>query len=156
VDVERVGDHQLTAPEEVHPRRSLSTPTDVREATSVRTLRSPASAGVDPLSRFSKMSKFRSILLASALTIAPIVALAPVAAEAQEAGAKQEAGAVREIEVVVDRGYTPARIEVSEGERVRLKFIRREYTPCTREVLFPSLNIREELPPNKPVVIELP
>jgi plastocyanin domain-containing protein len=77
-------------------------------------------------------------------------------AAAQEAGAKQEAGAVREIEVVVDRGYTPTRIEVSEGERIRLKFIRREYTPCTREVLIPSLNIRQELPPNKPVIVELP
>lgn len=33
---------------------------------------------------------------------------------------------------------------------------RREYTGCAREVVFPSLGIRRELPPNRPVVIELP
>jgi plastocyanin domain-containing protein len=103
------------------------------------------------------MSKFRSILVAATLTMAPAAAfVVPVTAAAQEAGAKQEAGEVREIEVVVDNGYTPNRIEVNEGERVRLKFIRREYTPCTREVRIPSLNIRQELPPNKPVVVDLP
>lgn len=63
---------------------------------------------------------------------------------------------VREIEVVVDGNYRPGTITVSEGERVRLKFVRREYTPCTREVVFASLGIRKELPPNEPVVIELP
>ncbi len=104
------------------------------------------------------MSKLRSMLLAS--TLAGVSALAhviPMTVAAQEAaGAKQEAGAVREIEVIVDRGYTPARIEVNEGERVKLKFIRREYTPCTREIQIPSLNIRQELPTNKPVIVELP
>jgi len=62
----------------------------------------------------------------------------------------------REIEIIVDGAYKPNRIEIHEGERIRLKFVRREYTPCTREVVFPKLNIRRELPPNQPVVIELP
>lgn len=103
------------------------------------------------------MNPLRSIVVASILSAAPVlVSVAPSMAMAQATGAKQEAEVVREIEVVVDRGYSPTRIEVSEGEKVRLKFIRREYTPCTREVVFPTLNIRQELPPNKPVVVELP
>jgi plastocyanin domain-containing protein len=64
--------------------------------------------------------------------------------------------AVREIEVVVDGGYKPGRIVIPEGERVRLKLIRKDYSPCTREVVFASLGIRRELPTNVPVVIEIP
>lgn len=79
------------------------------------------------------------------------------AAKQGEAAAKQEeTGAVREIEIVVDRGYKPSFIEVTEGERIRLKFTRLDYTPCTEEVQIPSLNIRQALPTNQSVVVELP
>jgi plastocyanin domain-containing protein len=67
-----------------------------------------------------------------------------------------EASAVREIEIVVDGGYKPAQVEVRQGERVRLKFVRKEYAGCTREVVIPALGIRRELPPNKVVTIDLP
>ena len=63
---------------------------------------------------------------------------------------------LREIEIVVDGGYKPARIVITQGERVRLKLIRRDYSPCTREIVFASLGIRRELPTDVPVVIELP
>jgi plastocyanin domain-containing protein len=62
----------------------------------------------------------------------------------------------REIEIVVDGGYRPAKITVRQGERVRLRFIRKEYTGCTREVVFPTIGLRRELPPNQPVIVELP
>ena len=68
----------------------------------------------------------------------------------------QDGPAVREIEVVVEGGYKPKRIEVRKGERVRLRFVRKEHGPCTREVLFPKLDIRRELPTHQPVLIELP
>jgi plastocyanin domain-containing protein len=80
---------------------------------------------------------------------APFLLAAPAGAE------ESPSPAVREIEVVVDGGYKPARIVIPEGERVRLKFIRKDYSPCTREVVFASLGIRRELPTNVPVVIEL-
>jgi plastocyanin domain-containing protein len=68
----------------------------------------------------------------------------------------QEDAPVREIEVIVNGGYQPNRITIAEGERVRLRFVRHEYSSCTREVVFPGLGIRRELPPHRPVVIELP
>lgn len=77
--------------------------------------------------------------------------VAPSAARAQQAD-----GGVREVEVVVDQDYQPSRIEVTQGERLRLRFLRRSYGGCTREVVFPTLNLRRELPTNQPVVIELP
>ncbi|MBC7792324.1 MAG: cupredoxin domain-containing protein [Clostridia bacterium] len=62
----------------------------------------------------------------------------------------------REIEVIVDGGYKPAKIDIAPGEAVRLKFTRKEYTPCTKDVVFPTLNITRELPVNQPVIIDIP
>lgn len=64
---------------------------------------------------------------------------------------------VREIEVIVDNGrYTPARIVIAEGEKVRLKLVRREHNACTKDVVFPALSIQRELPPDQPVYVDLP
>ncbi len=90
------------------------------------------------------------LLLASVLFV-PLLAAKPVLADAAAS-----ASAVREIEIVIDGSYKPNRIEIHEGERVRLKFVRKEYNACTKDVVFPQLNIRRELPPNKPVLIDLP
>jgi plastocyanin domain-containing protein len=100
------------------------------------------------------MHKPTALLPAAALSLAALTgaALSPAAAAADA----QHSAAVREIEVVVDGGYQPARITIAAGERVRLRFVRREHTPCTREVVFPGLNIRRELPTDVPVVIDLP
>ncbi|HZF55825.1 MAG TPA: cupredoxin domain-containing protein [Polyangiaceae bacterium] len=84
---------------------------------------------------------------------APFLLTSPAAAEEPPPSTSP---AIREIEVIVDGGYKPGRIVIPEGERVRLKFIRKDYSPCTREVVFASLGIRRELPTNTPVVIELP
>jgi plastocyanin domain-containing protein len=100
------------------------------------------------------MSKRHKLYLAAitALTLAggAVTGSSPALAQSHEQKP------VREIEIIVDGAYKPNRIEVHEGERVRLKFVRKEYNPCTSEVVFPKQNIRRELPPNLPVVIELP
>jgi RNA polymerase sigma factor (sigma-70 family) len=44
----------------------------------------------------------------------------------------QDAAPAREIEIVVHGGYQPNRITITEGERVRLRFVRHEYSSCTR------------------------
>lgn len=92
-----------------------------------------------------KMWQWQGVVLGAAMMAAPS------AARAQQADA-----GVREVEVVVDQDYQPSRIEVTQGERLRLRFLRRSYGGCTREVVFPTLNLRRELPPNQPVVLELP
>jgi plastocyanin domain-containing protein len=97
----------------------------------------------------------RHTLIARIGYVALILALPVVPAVPATAVAAQEA-AVREIEIIVDGGYSPARVEVKKGERVRLKFLRKEYTGCTREVVIPALKVRQELPPNKAVIIDLP
>ena len=94
-------------------------------------------------------------LLPPALSLAILTgaAFAPFIAEAD---AHQHSAPVHESEVIVDGGYQPGRITVTAGEHVRLRFIRRDHTPCTREVVFPGLDIRRELPTDQAVVIDLP
>lgn len=62
----------------------------------------------------------------------------------------------KEIEVVVERGYHPGRILIGEGERVRLKILRREAGGCSRELVLPAFGIRRELPQGTEVTIDLP
>lgn len=66
-----------------------------------------------------------------------------------------EHASIREIEIIVEGAYKPSRLELREGEHVRLRFIRKDHGPCTREVIFPTLNIKRELPSGQPVTIEL-
>ena len=97
------------------------------------------------------MKRFSKILVLAALGLGPT--LPTTAATAQ---AREQTDAVRIVEVVVDGGYRPSRIVVREGERVRLRFVRRDYGPCTEEVVFPELGIRRTLPTNEPVLVDLP
>ena len=98
----------------------------------------------------------RNILIHAALSLTALTAVGVLPGREAAASTAPQAPAVREIEVIVDGGYRPGRITVAEGERVHLKFVRREHSPCTREVVFPGLDIRRELPTDQPVVIELP
>jgi plastocyanin domain-containing protein len=100
------------------------------------------------------MSKTQNLLRAALAALCMGAAGLGVTSGALAQG--HEHAAVREIEIIVEGGYKPNRIEIQEGERVRLKFVRKEYNSCTREVVFPKLGIRRELPPNQPVTIDLP
>lgn len=91
-----------------------------------------------------------SQLLSAAFVVTAVSALTAGPARAQDAGA------TREVRIEVQGAYRPARVEVAAGERVRLVFYRRDYGPCTREVVFPTLGIRRTLPTNEAVAIDLP
>lgn len=55
---------------------------------------------------------------------------------------------------VSERGFEPARIEVRGA--VRLGFRREDPQNCAREVVFPSLKLKRQLPVGQPVVVEVP
>ncbi len=98
----------------------------------------------------SKIHHLHRALLAFSLAAPAITASVPVTGHADAPGA------TRDIEIVVQGGYKPNRIEVRAGERVRLKFLRQEHGACSREVVFPALGIRRELPAFQTVIVELP
>ncbi len=91
----------------------------------------------------------RRTLLALSLLLAPFGAAPLLLTPAEAADA-------REVEIVVDHGYQPSRIVTQEGERIRLKVLRKDYSPCAREIVFPSLGIRRELIVNEVAVLDLP
>lgn len=62
----------------------------------------------------------------------------------------------QEVEVTVARGYHPSRIQLASGRRATLRFVRREASSCSRELVFPGLGVRAELPQGETVTIELP
>lgn len=50
------------------------------------------------------------------------------------------------VEIRVKGGYAPDLIRIPAGHRVTLRFIREEDSACSREVVFPTLDMRRELP----------
>jgi len=61
------------------------------------------------------------------------------------------------VEVLVADGvYTPARIEHSGGQPLRLRFLRRDPSPCAEKVLFSDLDISADLPLEQPVDVLIP
>jgi membrane fusion protein, heavy metal efflux system len=86
---------------------------------------------------------------------------APTVAPANQPGGRAESGSgaasagVQTTRIIVgDQGYEPSRVNVRAGTPVRLTFVRTSDKTCGTAVVFPSLNIRRELPLNQPVDIE--
>ena len=62
----------------------------------------------------------------------------------------------QEVEIVVQLGYHPNRTSLTAGTPARITFLRQEAGGCSREVVFPTLGIRRELPQGVPVTIDVP
>jgi hypothetical protein len=52
-------------------------------------------------------------------------------------------------------GFDPAVIPAKAGQPMKLAFFRPNAANCAREVVFPSLGIRKELPPGQTVVVDI-
>jgi len=62
-----------------------------------------------------------------------------------------------EITVFVENGtYQPAYISLLENKALKIKFIRKDESPCSATVIFPDLEISADLPINKEFSVQLP
>lgn len=60
------------------------------------------------------------------------------------------------IEILVKDGvYSPAHIQLKQGDKIRLRFTREDPSPCAAKVIFNSLGKTLELPINQSADIEL-
>jgi len=57
---------------------------------------------------------------------------------------------------VDDKGFSPSSVKFRKGGPATLVFTRTTDDTCAKEVVFPGLNIKKELPKGKPVSIEIP
>lgn len=71
---------------------------------------------------------------------------------------RSEASGGAPIKVRADEnGFTPpASVTIAKGQPSALEFTRTTDSTCARQVVFPDLNIKENLPLNTPVKIALP
>lgn len=97
--------------------------------------------------------KIRTVTRAAALCAA-LVLTALVGATVPASAAAQEA---RTVEITVtDRGYEPSRIELREGEPVRLVFHQEAKSSCAHSVKSDELGLETtELPEGETTVVEL-
>ena len=116
----------------------------------------PASEG-EQTSQFQKIEQPISLKLAVALG-----GLGLIGAElwwfmfsktkSQKAQVKQ---GIQEVDIVVDGGYTPDRIEVTAGEPVKLNFYRQDASSCLEQVLLPDFNKALDLTLNETTSVEI-
>ena len=76
----------------------------------------------------------------------------PVQAAAKPVKAREEKG-VQRATVVIDGGYTPAKVAVKAGRPVELTFVRKEAAGCGDVVQFPTLKVKRALAPGKKSVV---
>lgn len=61
------------------------------------------------------------------------------------------------IDVIVENGvYNPSRIEVSQGQALTLRFIRKDASPCAQKVIFEDWNLSADLPVEQPYEMKIP
>jgi hypothetical protein len=57
--------------------------------------------------------------------------------------------------IVVQGGYSPDVVRVTRGQTARLRFLRKDSSACSRELVIPALNIHRELPALEEAVVEV-
>ena len=62
---------------------------------------------------------------------------------------------IQEVDIVVDGGYNPDRIEVRAGEPVKLNFFRKDPSSCLEKVLLPDFNKALDLTLNQTTTVEV-
>lgn len=62
---------------------------------------------------------------------------------------------IQSVDIVVDGGYTPDRIEVTAGEPVKLNFYRQDPSGCLEQVLLPDFNKALDLTLNETTSVEI-
>ena len=69
---------------------------------------------------------------------------------------KRQAIANEQVILVKNGVYEPAHIEVTQHGETQLKFLREDQSPCAATVVFPTLDISEELKLGQETIVALP
>jgi hypothetical protein len=60
-------------------------------------------------------------------------------------------------EIIVDeKGFTPSSVTIKQGSKTTLTFKRTSDDTCAKEVVFPEINLKKDLPLNQSVKVEVP
>ena len=116
-----------------------------------------------PISRVQQTSQFQKIEQPLELKFAVALAgLGLIGAElwwfrfskTKSAKAQVKQG-IQSVDIMVDGGYIPDRIEVRAGEPVKLNFFRKDPSSCLEQVLLPDFNKALNLTLNQTTTVEI-
>lgn len=97
------------------------------------------------------------IIIRTMTALSLVTVLASCEPAAQPADSKPGPSGATSLDVKVDgSGYHPERISAPPGKPVRLTITRTSDEGCGQQIVFPSLDIRRDLPLNRPVAIDFP
>ena len=68
---------------------------------------------------------------------------------------EKEVTALDSVDILVNGGYSPEVIAIPKGKAIKLNFLRTDPTTCLEDVVLGDFKIREHLPLNKKVVVEI-
>ncbi len=68
---------------------------------------------------------------------------------------EKQVEATDSVDVIVEGGYSPQNIVLHKGKTTKINFIRKDPSSCLEEVVLGDFHIREYLPLNRKVTIEL-
>ncbi len=116
-----------------------------------------------PVSQVQQTSKFQKIEQPLGLKVAVALAgLGLIGAElwwfrfsktkSEKAQVKQN---MQSVDIMVDGGYIPDRIEVRAGKPVKLNFFRKDPSSCLEQVLLPDFNKALDLTLNQTTTVEI-
>jgi plastocyanin domain-containing protein len=89
-------------------------------------------------------------------TVLVTLAFATLAACNKKADASATADGRPVVKVAVDgSGYHPSEAKAPAGKPVRLEFTRTSDEGCGQQLVFPTLNIKKDLPLNQPVAVDV-
>mgnify|MGYP001570514364 FL=1 len=69
--------------------------------------------------------------------------------------ASTQEGDMQKVEITVDGGYKPERVQLKVGVPAELTFIRKSTSGCFEEVLLPDFGKSAKLPVGKPYIIKI-
>ena len=98
-----------------------------------------------------------ALVTLGSLAVLPSCHKEPAAAAEAQKGADPSAGGLRV--VASEHGFAPASLTLPKGApgaKATVTFTRTSDQTCATEVVFPDLDIKKDLPLNKPVSVDVP
>ncbi|MBI2596095.1 cupredoxin domain-containing protein [Candidatus Daviesbacteria bacterium] len=68
---------------------------------------------------------------------------------------EREVAVKNEVDITVEGGYTPDVISIPLGKVTKINFFRKDSSSCLEEVVLGEFKIRQQLPLNKKVTVEI-
>ena len=96
------------------------------------------------------------MILASTLSASLVGCSKPAATETSQSNAAVPADNGKVSVTVNEHGFSPSSIKANKGEPLTVEFTRTSDRTCAKSVVFPEINLTQDLPLNAAVAVRVP